>query len=61
MKKNVEDLIPDELERNQVFLDLQKLLGQALKVTQQAEGGKDALDRFDAVADPQACYENTYC
>jgi hypothetical protein len=39
---------------------LQRLLGQALGVTQQAEGGAEALRRFDAVADPQAYYTKTY-
>lgn len=61
MNENFESLAPDELERNRVFLHLQSLLGQALQVTQQTEGGTEALQRFNAVADPQACYEKTYC
>lgn len=61
MNTNVEHLVPDELERNHLFLHLQSLLGQSLKITQQAEGGTEALERFDAVADPKACYESTYC
>ncbi|VVQ17397.1 hypothetical protein PS938_04413 [Pseudomonas fluorescens] len=61
MNENFEHLAPDELERNRKFLHLQNLLGQTLQVTQQIEGGTEALQRFDAAADPQACYEKTYC
>ncbi|EIK93212.1 Pdl protein [Pseudomonas sp. M47T1] len=61
MNENFESLAPDELERNRVFLHLQSLLSQALQVTQQTEGGTEALQRFNAAADPQACYEKTYC
>ncbi|MNU11223.1 hypothetical protein D3C72_2589090 [compost metagenome] len=52
---------PFELARNRVFLDLQERLGEALRVTQQADDGAEALQRFDAVADPSACYERTHC
>ncbi|MGA3797678.1 lipase family protein [Pseudomonas fluorescens] len=54
-------LVEDELARNRVFLDLQRRLGDTLRVTQQADGGAEALQRFDAVADPSACYERTHC
>ena len=50
----------DEIERNRVFLELQKLIDQALGVTQQSEGGIEALQRFDAIADPNAYYEKTF-
>ena len=50
----------DEFARNRVFLDLQNLMVQALLVTQLAEGGAEALNRFDAVAEPDAYYTKTY-
>ena len=50
----------DELTRTRVFLDLQRLVDQTLRITKQAEGGPEALQRFDAIADPQAYYERTY-
>lgn len=50
----------DELARNSIFLELQKLIDQALHVTRQTEGGAEALQRFDAVADPEAYYEKVY-
>jgi hypothetical protein len=50
----------DELARNRLFLKLQKLMDQALLATRQAEGGAEALQRFDAVANPTAYYEKVY-
>ncbi|KRA86395.1 hypothetical protein ASD91_18495 [Pseudomonas sp. Root68] len=50
----------DEFARNSVFLELQKLIDRALQVTRQAEGGAEALQRFDAVAHPLAFYEKTF-
>jgi hypothetical protein len=50
----------DEFDRNSVFLELQKLVDQALHVTQQVEGGAEALQRLNAVADPQAYFEKTF-
>ncbi|MCY1402459.1 Lipase (class 3) [compost metagenome] len=50
----------DEQERNLVFLELQKLLDQALHSTRQSEGGAEALQRFDAVGDPKAYFEKTW-
>ena len=49
----------DELARNRVFLDLQRLVDQALHITQQVAGGAEALQRFNAIADPKAYYEKT--
>ncbi|POF40650.1 Pdl protein [Pseudomonas laurylsulfativorans] len=60
-RDNYASLVEDELARNRVFLDLQSRLGESLRVTQQADGGAEALQRFDAVADPSACYERTHC
>jgi len=50
----------DEYVRNRAFLDLQNQLSQALHVTRQVEGGSEALQRFDAIADPKAYFEKTY-
>jgi hypothetical protein len=60
MKDNYATIPADEYERNSVFLELQKLVDQALGVTQQAEGGTEALQRFNAIADPRAYYEKTF-
>jgi hypothetical protein len=50
----------EELARNRVFLDLQRLVDHALHITQQVAGGAEALRRFNAIADPKAYYEKTY-
>ena len=50
----------DELVRSRVFLELQGLLDQALHITRQVEGGTEALQRFNAIADPKAYYEKIY-
>ncbi len=50
----------DELERNRIFLGLQNMLGQALDMTRQTAGGTEALERFDAVGDPNAYYTKTF-
>lgn len=60
MKDHYADIPAHEIERNRVFLELQKLIDQALEVTQQAEGGAEALQRFNAIADPKAYYEKTF-
>ena len=60
MQEHYGSIPEDELTRNRVFLDLQRLMDQALRMTQQAEGGSEALQRFDAIADPHAYYEKTY-
>jgi len=49
-----------EHQRNKIFLALQERVGEALQVTQQAEGGREALQRFDAVGDPKAYYERIH-
>ncbi|MGE4340165.1 MAG: hypothetical protein AB7E55_30060 [Pigmentiphaga sp.] len=46
-----EELMPkDERVRDRLFLNLQSLLGTTLACTRQIEGGRDALERFEAVA-----------
>ncbi|RON51541.1 lipase family protein [Pseudomonas frederiksbergensis] len=60
MTANAESTPEHELARNRVFLDLQNQLSQALRVTRKTEGGEEALQRFDAVADPEAYYEKIY-
>lgn len=60
MEKHGASIPEDELTRNRIFLDLQRLVDRALRVTHQTEGGTEALERFDAIADPQAYYEKTY-
>jgi hypothetical protein len=60
MTDNYATIPTDEYERNSMFLELQKLVDQALSVTQQAEGGTEALQRFNAIADPRAYYEKTF-
>lgn len=60
MKDHYANIHADEIERNRVFLELQKLIDQALEVTRQAEGGAEALQRFNAIADPLAYYEKTF-
>jgi hypothetical protein len=58
---STEQLNSLELACNKVFLDLQSRLGETLRVTQQAAGGAEALQRFDVAADPSACYERAHC
>ncbi|NWA03808.1 lipase family protein [Pseudomonas gingeri] len=60
MKEHAANTPEDQLARNRLFLDLQYQLGKALQMTEDAEGGVEALQRFNAVADPQAFYEKTY-
>ncbi|MCK6186950.1 lipase family protein [Pseudomonas sp. EYE_354] len=60
MEEHGDSIPEDELTRNRIFLDLQRLMDRALRVTHQTEGGTEALERFDAIADPQAYYEKTY-
>ncbi|MGV6398101.1 lipase family protein [Pseudomonas caspiana] len=53
--------IPEtEYERNRVFLELQTMVSRTLAVTREEKGGTEALQRFDAVADPKAYFEKTY-
>jgi hypothetical protein len=60
MKDHYVSIPEHEIARNRAFLELQNLLGQALHITHQTEGGAEALQRFDAVADPNAYYEKVY-
>ncbi|WP_455884475.1 lipase family protein [Pseudomonas spelaei] len=60
MEEHGDSIPEDELTRNRIFLDLQRLMDRALRVTHQTEGGTEALERFDAIADSQAYYEKTY-
>ncbi|MGN8278695.1 lipase family protein [Pseudomonas sp. SMN5] len=60
MNEHYDRIHPGELDRNRVFLHLQDLLSQALGCTWEAEGGAEALQRFDSVADPTTYYTDTY-
>lgn len=60
MKAHYGSIPEHELARNRVFLGLQNLLGQALNITHQTDGGSEALRRFDAIADPDAYYTKTF-
>lgn len=60
MNDNVGKIPADEYSRNRRFLDLHSRLSQALMVTRKAEGGDDALSRFDLVTDPEAYYEKNF-
>jgi hypothetical protein len=60
MKSHYGRIPEDELFRNRLFLELHSQVGHALHVTRQIEGGVESLQRFDAVADPDAYYPKTY-
>lgn len=60
MREHYASIHEHERDRNRVFLGLQGLLTQALNATRQLEGGLEALQRFDALADPHAYYTKTY-
>ncbi|MCP2020220.1 UNVERIFIED_ORG: hypothetical protein J2Y76_001135 [Pseudomonas reinekei] len=60
MKTHYGRIPEDELFRNRLFLELHSQVGHALHVTQRIEGGAESLQRFDAVADPDAYYPKTY-
>lgn len=60
MKDHYGRIPAHEYARNQAFLDLHNSMGQALYITSETEGGAEALQRFDAIADPQAYYEKVY-
>lgn len=51
---------PDEMHRNRAFLHLHRHIGRALQATLEDEGGPQALERFAAVADPEAYYEKVF-
>ncbi|MCW8276430.1 lipase family protein [Pseudomonas sp. PCH199] len=60
MKAHYGRIPEDELFRNRLFLELHSQVGHALRVTQELEGGVESLQRFDAVAEPDAYYPKTY-
>jgi hypothetical protein len=60
MQNDAARIPEDELARNRVFLELHGRLTYALHSTRQAEGGSQALQRFDAVGDPNAYFEKTH-
>ncbi len=54
-------LIPEnELTRNRAFLSLQQLVDGSLHPTRQIEGGNEALERFNAVAEEKSYEEPVY-
>lgn len=55
-----EKMPEDELTRDRIFLELQRLVGTTLETTRQIEGGKDALERFEAVAEDDLYQEKTH-
>ena len=60
MREHYADIHEHERLRNRVFLDLQGLLSESLGSTWEAEGGAEALQRFDGVADPEMYHTDTY-
>ncbi|SEN65700.1 Lipase (class 3) [Pseudomonas sp. ok272] len=60
MQANRAKIPEDEYLRNRVFLELQSLLGRTLRATREAEGGAEALERFNAVADANGYVEKNY-
>ena len=60
MEDNSGRIPADELSRNRRFLDMHNRIERALQVTRSAEGGKDALQRFDLVTNPEIYYEKMY-
>lgn len=50
----------DELVRDRLFLSLQSLVGTTLACTRQSEGGPEALERFEAVAEDNLYVEMTH-
>ncbi|MBT2339754.1 MULTISPECIES: lipase family protein [Pseudomonas] len=60
MREHCDRIHEDERNRNRVFLHLQGLLGLALGSTWEAEGGIEALQRFDGVADPDMYHTGTF-
>lgn len=47
-------------DRNRAFRNLYRHIGRALQATLEDEGGPQALERFAAVADPEAYYEKVF-
>ncbi|WP_325436908.1 lipase family protein [Pseudomonas nitroreducens] len=55
-----EKMPEDELVRDRLFLSLQNLVGTTLACTRQSEGGPEALERFEAVAEDNLYVEMTH-
>lgn len=55
-----EKMPEDELVRDRLFLELQSLVGMTLECTRQSEGGREALQRFEAVAEDNLYVEMTH-
>jgi hypothetical protein len=47
-------------DRNRAFHNRYRHIGRALQATLEDEGGPLALERFTAVADPQAYFEKVF-
>lgn len=60
MKKYYERIPKQESEVHEQLLALQKCVSGTLQVTWQSEGGTEALQRFDAIADPKSVYPKSY-
>ncbi|MDU9393619.1 lipase family protein [Pseudomonas sp. zfem002] len=46
-----------ERDRNRAFIELQNMIGRSLRITSRLEGGPEALERFDRVADTKSFHE----
>ena len=60
MLEHGENMPKDELLRDRMFLELQSLVGMTLECTRQSEGGQNALERFEAVAEDDIYTEMTH-
>lgn len=60
MRQFGENMPEDELLRDRLFLELQSLVGMTLECTRQIEGGLEALERFEAVAEDNLYMEMTH-
>ncbi|MEQ7919143.1 lipase family protein [Xanthomonas sp. WHRI 1810A] len=60
MTKYSERIPKQEYEFHGQLLDLQTRVSNTLQVTWQSEGGTEALERFDAIADPKSVYPKSY-
>lgn len=50
----------DELLRDRQFLELQSLVGRTLECARQLEGGREALERFEALVEDNLYMEMTH-
>ncbi|NNA01193.1 lipase family protein [Pseudomonas lundensis] len=60
MLQHGENMPEDELLRDRLFLELQSLVGTTLECTRQIEGGLEAFERFEAVAEDNLYMEMTH-